>query len=241
MDNNPRSLFHELVEQIEIGVIILDEELRVITWNRFISERSDRPLEQARGNPFVEVFPEANGEHFVKAVQLSRKRAKHVYSHWPDNLPLVKLSSDSDEHERQLQSTLFFPFEAANGERCFGLLMYDISAVAKTSEHLETALKALNHKQGEQEQLLRKLETANSQLLQSEKLAAIGQLAAGVAHEINNPIGYVFSNLKTLDGYVRDLLKIANAGTASPIWTSCASSSATWSTTTSAATLKPWS
>src|SRR5690606_33725695 len=89
--------------------------------------------------------------------------------------------------------------------------MYDTGAIAKSSRQLEAALVALSKKQAEQEQLLCKLETANSQLLQSEKLAAIGQLAAGVAHEINNPIGYVFSNLKTLDGYVRDLLKIADA------------------------------
>lgn len=55
------------------------------------------------------------------------------------------------------------------------------------------------------------LNEAHSQLLQSEKLAALGQLAAGVAHEINNPIGYVNSNLGTLNGYVSDLLKIIDA------------------------------
>lgn len=60
-------------------------------------------------------------------------------------------------------------------------------------------------------QLLCDLKQANPQLLQSEKLAAIGQLAAGVAHEINNPIGYVFSNLKTLAEYVNDLLRIIDA------------------------------
>lgn len=45
----------------------------------------------------------------------------------------------------------------------------------------------------------------NSQLLQSEKMASIGQLAAGVAHEINNPTGFVSSNLKTLTDYQQDL------------------------------------
>lgn len=53
-----------------------------------------------------------------------------------------------------------------------------------------------------------KLQQAQSQLLQSEKLASIGQLAAGVAHEINNPIGYVYSNLGSLQKYLDDLFNV---------------------------------
>jgi two-component system, NtrC family, sensor kinase len=47
-----------------------------------------------------------------------------------------------------------------------------------------------------------------SQLVQSEKLASIGQLAAGVAHEINNPVGFVLSNVGILGGYFDALLKM---------------------------------
>ena len=45
-----------------------------------------------------------------------------------------------------------------------------------------------------------------AQLLQSEKMASIGRLAAGVAHEINNPTGFVSSNLKTLSDYIEDIM-----------------------------------
>ena len=57
----------------------------------------------------------------------------------------------------------------------------------------------------------RDLEEAQGQLLQSEKMASIGQLAAGVAHEINNPVGFVSSNLSSLRRQVESLLGLATA------------------------------
>ena len=59
--------------------------------------------------------------------------------------------------------------------------------------------------------LIKRLGEAQNQLLQSERMASIGQLAAGVAHEINNPVGFVSSNLSSLQGYVIDLLKLLAA------------------------------
>ena len=51
----------------------------------------------------------------------------------------------------------------------------------------------------------RELKQMQSQLVQSEKLAAIGELAAGVAHEMNTPVGFVASNFETLDSYVEKI------------------------------------
>ncbi|MBV8665395.1 MAG: PAS domain-containing protein [Burkholderiaceae bacterium] len=56
-----------------------------------------------------------------------------------------------------------------------------------------------------------KLSKAQEQLVQSEKLASIGQLAAGVAHEINNPIGYIFSNFNSLTTYIDKLFAMLTA------------------------------
>ena len=56
-----------------------------------------------------------------------------------------------------------------------------------------------------------KLANAQDQLMQAEKMASIGQLAAGVAHEINNPVGYVASNLSALGRSLNDLLSVLDA------------------------------
>ena len=50
------------------------------------------------------------------------------------------------------------------------------------------------------------------QLMQSEKLKSLGQLVAGVAHELNNPIGFVHANLQLLDEYIEKLVRAEEAG-----------------------------
>jgi signal transduction histidine kinase len=56
-----------------------------------------------------------------------------------------------------------------------------------------------------------KLDETTKRLVQSEKLASLGELAAGVAHEINNPVGYVSSNLTTLQKYLAVYEKVLDA------------------------------
>jgi signal transduction histidine kinase len=68
--------------------------------------------------------------------------------------------------------------------------------------------KELERRNGQLRQTLASLAGTQEQLLQSEKMASIGQLAAGVAHEINNPIGYVHSNLGSLQEYLHSLFQL---------------------------------
>lgn len=75
----------------------------------------------------------------------------------------------------------------------------------------EQAELALLERNAELSALNAKLSSAQEHLIQSEKLASIGQLAAGVAHEINNPIGYIFSNFGALEKYLANLYNMLNA------------------------------
>ncbi|MDA8338002.1 MAG: ATP-binding protein, partial [Nitrospiraceae bacterium] len=65
----------------------------------------------------------------------------------------------------------------------------------------------------ELEKAYAELKAAQSQILQQEKMASIGQLAAGIAHEINNPVGFVMSNLGSLQKYADKLSEFIKAQT----------------------------
>jgi signal transduction histidine kinase len=63
----------------------------------------------------------------------------------------------------------------------------------------------------------RELQATQMQLIQREKMASVGQLVAGVAHELNNPIGFVYSNVTTLEDFVRRLRAMLEAYRAAPL------------------------
>lgn len=89
------------------------------------------------------------------------------------------------------------------------ITLTDITVQKRFAEQLEEknlqildTIRVLNEKNRELGEAYAALKTSQSRVLQQEKMASIGQLAAGVAHEINNPIGFVTSNLNTLAKYV---------------------------------------
>jgi len=83
-------------------------------------------------------------------------------------------------------------------------LIRDISERKKTQEALKK-----NH--DDLQTAHQNLQETHEQLLQSEKMASIGQLAAGVAHEINNPVGYIASNIKTMSQYVGNICTLLDS------------------------------
>ncbi len=100
-----------------------------------------------------------------------------------------------DDHEKKV-AVLF-----SEGVQSIIEKNYFLTAINQQNE-------LLKKEKAEQAKLIEQLSEAQDQLLQQEKMASIGQLAAGVAHEINNPVGYVSANINSLNGYLDDLFEL---------------------------------
>lgn len=92
--------------------------------------------------------------------------------------------------------------QAVANQLAIAIEQAQLYAQSRESAQLATA------KSLELEQTISKLQQAQSQLVQAEKMSSLGQLVAGIAHEINNPISFIYGNLFPATDYIDDLLEL---------------------------------
>lgn len=121
-----------------------------------------------------------------------------------DNLLVLKKPFDNIE-VLQMANALVYKWNSDMQAR-MKLADMELRVLSRTQKIAEQNRQLENH--------ITELTQTRAQLIQSEKLASIGQLAAGIAHEINNPLGFIHSNLDVLSGYIEGIGQIMDANQA---------------------------
>ncbi len=87
-------------------------------------------------------------------------------------------------------------------------VLEDITERKAASEALQASEALLKYKASQLEATLYELQHTQMQLIQSEKMSALGQLVAGIAHEINNPVNFIYGNLAHATEYIQELIDL---------------------------------
>jgi two-component system NtrC family sensor kinase len=85
---------------------------------------------------------------------------------------------------------------------------FNLQAPVMTEDEIGVLATSLNHLIQRVATQIRDLQQAQAQLIQSEKMSSLGQMVAGLAHEINNPVNFIYGNLTYAQDYTHDILKL---------------------------------
>ncbi len=129
-------------------------------------------------------------------------------------LPLTNLENTNlhkDGHLVVIETSGVPFFDKAGNFKGYRGIDRDITKRKQTEEAIRQSKAQLQQQATQLEQALRQLQDTQAQLIQTEKMSSLGQLVAGVAHEINNPINFIYGNINHAKSYTFDLLNIIQA------------------------------
>ncbi len=177
------------------GIMVVDENRRLISYNQRFVQLWQLPQE---------IFANADSPKLIEYV---RNELENVEEFISNTNYLYQHPDQSSSDEIILKNGRVFdrysaPVYSWDGD-CYGRVWYyrDITEQKRTEAQLRLSAQEL-------EQALKELQRTQTHLIQSEKMSSLGQLVAGVAHEINNPANFIYANLVHANQYIEDLVRL---------------------------------
>ncbi len=194
-------LLSDLLNQMSFALCIVKRDYSIVMANQYFLSRVKGINNSVVGENLLSLFPDS-AKFLKRKVDTAFMIESPSFSSWeqsPHVLPFKTSRPVSGREERMYQDLELIPIHSENGvleHLC--LCVYDSTITASQQKELTEVTDQLRQEH-------QALKQAQTQLLQSEKMASIGQLSAGIAHEINNPIGFITSNMQTLDDYFKKM------------------------------------
>ncbi|HBE30438.1 MAG TPA: hypothetical protein DD990_03560 [Cyanobacteria bacterium UBA11368] len=198
---NKQQRFWKVLDLISNEIYIFDAaSLRFQYVNARVRRNMGYSIEEMRNLTAYDIKPEIKEEEFRRAIAplLSGEEEKLVFQ---------------SIHQRKDGST--YPVEVhlqllreKGNLPVFLAVILDITERLKVEATLRAKEAQIKQKAEELEKSLHQLQRTQMQLVQNEKMSSLGQLVAGVAHEINNPVNFIYGNLPHIERYSQELLEL---------------------------------
>ncbi|MEG4799789.1 ATP-binding protein [Microcoleus sp. ARI1-B5] len=178
-------------EHPDVAIILLD----------VIMETDDAGLE------FVKYVRQELGNQLVRII-LRTGQPGQV----PEKSVIINYDINDYKTKTELTTTkLYTTMLTALRSFCLG---HKLQSEIERREQVEKALRISQEKEHQKalalEHFVKELQETQLQLVQSEKMSSLGQLVAGVAHEINNPVNFIYGNLSHAHDYIKELIYVLN-------------------------------
>jgi signal transduction histidine kinase/DNA-binding response OmpR family regulator len=203
-----RNKLRIVIDSLKEEIVSLDRQMRIVSVNRTFASKHRCDPHDLAGKDFGDA--KLSACDFLQNKEI-RSMIEDVFGKAAGQKTLFTSTDDQGQPVyRQIQ---FMPVQDDGG------IVFQVVVVSQDvteqrrkgeeiqnlNEQLLTTSAKVEAQNAELKNTLKRLEETQAHMIQSEKMASIGQLAAGVAHEINNPTGFVSSNLKTLLDYQQDI------------------------------------
>ncbi|MEG4959294.1 MULTISPECIES: PAS domain S-box protein [unclassified Microcoleus] len=183
-----------LFRQSALAVVEWDLNFQVTAWNPAAEQIFGYTATEAMGHHAAELIVPASARKVVDQIMNELLRqSQGIYS----------VNENITRNGKIIICEWFNTPLVGDGENIVG-----VASLALDITERQQAEAALRQAKEEAEVALKTLQQTQAQLIQAEKMSSLGQLVAGVAHEINNPVNFIYGNLSHTADYTQNLLKL---------------------------------
>lgn len=184
------------------GILVIDADRQVASYNRRFCELWQIPDALADAGDDNELLG-----YVLSTLQQPQEfiaKVEHLY-----NYPLETSRDEIPLNDGRVFDRYSGPIVSSDGEN-YGRIWYfrDMTERKQAELALQRSEAQLRSQTQELQQTLGRLQQTQAQLVHSEKMSSLGQLVAGVAHEINNPVSFIYGNIPPATEYVNELIQL---------------------------------
>lgn len=186
------NLFMAALDTVPDTILVVDENGAIEQANPAAEQLFQINTDRSIGHHLNELFSELAGtpEQWPNRSELKLRQANQ-------NFRIVEATISQRSRLGKLQEYI--------------VILRDITERKQAEEALLLSEATLRKQTTQLQQTLQELKQTQAQLIQTEKMSSLGQLVAGVAHEINNPVNFIYGNLTHINKYAQNLLDLIKA------------------------------